>query len=129
MPSSAKQINAGGFMSRVLIVGGGVIGMLLAREMSKGGWQVSLFEKGICGREASWPGGGLGTTPFPCRASPANTSLASSSQHFYPQLAEELTRDRDIKHELSAHGMLMLSVADQKDALRWGQDNQRWLEP
>src|SRR5690554_1464946 len=94
MPSSAKQINAGGFMSRVLIVGGGVIGMLLAREMSKGGWQVSLFEKGICGREASWAGGGLVTPLYPWRYEPAITALASWSQDFYPQLAEELTRDR-----------------------------------
>lgn len=116
-------------MSRVLIVGGGVIGMLLAREMSKGGWQVSLFEKGICGREASWAGGGLVTPLYPWRYEPAITALASWSQDFYPQLAEELTRDSGIDPELSAHGMLMLSVADQKDALRWGQDNQRWLEP
>src|SRR5690606_42039697 len=45
------------------------------------------------------------------------------------QLAEELTRDSGIDPELSAHGMLMLSVADKEEALRWGQDNQRWLEP
>jgi|SRR5690554_2389480 len=115
-------------MSRVLIVGGGVIGMLLAREMSKGGWQVSLFEKGICGREASWAGGGLVSPLYPWRYEQSITALASWSQDFYPQLAEELIGESGIDPELSPHGMLMLSVADKDEALHWGQANQRCLE-
>lgn len=116
-------------MSRVLIVGGGVIGMLLAREMSKEGWQVSLFEKGICGREASWAGGGLVTPLYPWRYEPEITALATWSQDFYPKLAEELLQESGIDPELSPHGMLMLSVADKEEALSWGRENQRRLEP
>src|SRR5690554_6020247 len=99
-------------MSRVLIVGGGVIGMLLAREMWQGGWQVSLFEKGICGQEASWAGGGLVSPLYPWRYEPAVTALASWSEDFYPQLAEALNQESGIDPELSPHGMLMLSIQD-----------------
>ena len=116
-------------MSRVLIVGGGVIGMLLAREMARGGWQVSLFERGICGQEASWAGGGIVSPLYPWRYPPAVTALASWSQDFYPELAQALTRESGIDPELSPHGLLMLSVADEADAVRWSEQNQRWLEP
>lgn len=116
-------------MSRILIVGGGVIGMLLAREMSRAGWQVSLFEQGICGREASWAGGGIVSPLYPWRYPPAVTALAGWSQDFYPELAQALARESGIDPELNPHGMLVLSVDDEAEALEWARTQDRWMEP
>ena len=46
--------------SEVLIIGGGVIGLSIARELHKrGARRISLVEKGRCGEEASWAAAGI----------------------------------------------------------------------
>lgn len=42
-------------MSDFLVVGGGVIGMLTARELAQSGAKVTLVERGSCGREPPFP--------------------------------------------------------------------------
>ncbi len=53
--------------SDVIIVGGGVVGLTIARHLSLSGRKVSLFEKGACGQEASWAGAGVLTPTNPHR--------------------------------------------------------------
>ncbi|MGN6135106.1 MAG: NAD(P)/FAD-dependent oxidoreductase, partial [Aureliella sp.] len=43
----------------VLIVGGGIIGLSLAYELSSRGQLVTLVERDACGRAASWAGVGI----------------------------------------------------------------------
>ena len=44
----------------VLIIGGGVIGLSIARELLKTGVsRIMLVEKGVCGEEASWAAAGM----------------------------------------------------------------------
>ena len=44
----------------VLVVGGGVIGLCIARDLHKRGLRhISLVEKGVCGEESSWAAGGM----------------------------------------------------------------------
>jgi len=46
--------------SNVLIIGGGVIGLAIARELHKNGVRrITLVEKGVCGEESSWAAGGM----------------------------------------------------------------------
>ena len=46
--------------SEILVIGGGVIGLSIARELHKrGARRISLVEKGRCGEEASWAAGGV----------------------------------------------------------------------
>ncbi len=113
---------------KVIIVGGGVIGMLQARELALKGMDVVLLEKGACGREASWAGGGIVSPLYPWRYSPAVTALAAWSQAYYPNLVQTLEAETDIDPELTRHGLLMLSVADEQDALTWSETNTAWLE-
>ena len=44
----------------ILIIGGGVIGLSIARELHKRDVRrITLVEKGVCGAESSWAAGGM----------------------------------------------------------------------
>ncbi|MFA5016800.1 MAG: FAD-dependent oxidoreductase, partial [Methylobacter sp.] len=42
----------------ITIIGGGIIGLLTAREFIKAGATVTIIEKNELGQESSWAGGG-----------------------------------------------------------------------
>ena len=77
-------------MADVLIVGGGVIGLLLAKDLVQRSVSVKLIEKGNVGAEASWAGGGIVSPLYPWTYSAPITALASWAQNAYPELAAEL---------------------------------------
>ena len=46
--------------SDILIIGGGVIGLAIGRELHKNGVKrVTLLEKGVVGEESSWAAAGM----------------------------------------------------------------------
>ncbi|MCP5208787.1 MAG: glycine oxidase ThiO [Hahellaceae bacterium] len=112
---------------KVLIIGGGAIGMMQARSLAQRGCEVTLIEKGLCGKEASWAGGGIVSPLYPWRYNDAVTALASWSQTYYANLAVSVEAESDIDPELCRHGLLVLSVPDEAKALAWGESNSLWL--
>jgi glycine oxidase len=46
-------------LSDMLIIGGGVIGCALAESLAREGLSVTLLERGLIGREASWAAAGM----------------------------------------------------------------------
>lgn len=108
-------------MSDVLIVGGGVMGLMTARELARSGCRVTLLERGEPGREASWAGGGIVSPLYPWRYSPAVTALARHAKREYPALVEALLNETGIDAELVRCGMLMLDAHDTRDALAWAE--------
>ena len=115
-------------MSDYLIIGGGINGLLLTRELATAGADVVLIDKGEFGREASWAGGGIVSPLYPWRYKPAITALASWAQAFYPQLAAELIEESGIDPELQVSGLLMLAAEEAEAALRWAVLNKRNME-
>jgi len=101
------------------IVGGGVIGLLMARELAAAGATVTLFERGQCCAESSWAGGGIVSPLYPWRYSPAITALASCAQRAYPALVAALLSETGIDPELETTGLLMLDAEDAPQALAW----------
>ncbi|MCP5170040.1 MAG: glycine oxidase ThiO [Hahellaceae bacterium] len=112
---------------RVIIIGAGAIGLMQARELAQKGVAVTLIEKGLCAREASWAGGGIVSPLYPWRYSAPVTALASWSQSYYPNLVQSLEAESGIDPELSRHGLLMLSVDDPDDALAWAGEG-GWIQ-
>ncbi|CRM14783.1 Glycine oxidase [Pseudomonas sp. 24 E 13] len=104
---------------RVVIVGGGVIGLLTAYNLANRGQAVILLERGGLGQESSWAGGGIVSPLYPWRYSPAVTALAHWSQDFYPQLAQRLFAATGVDPEVHTTGLYWLDLDDEADALAW----------
>ena len=113
---------------KVVVVGGGAIGMLQARSLAKQGLEVVIVDKGELGREASWAGGGIISPLYPWRYSDPVTALATRSQALYPKLVQDIFHESEIDPEYSEQGLLMLRVEGQASALGWAKENQPWLE-
>ncbi|WP_415886081.1 glycine oxidase ThiO [Neptuniibacter sp. QD37_6] len=114
-------------MSDFLIIGGGVIGMMLARELAQASADVTLLDRKACAQESSWAGGGIVSPLYPWRYPDAVTELAAWSQSSYVHLAQDLLDETGFDPELRQKGMLMVSVEDQQNALDWAQKYHRPL--
>ncbi len=106
-------------MSDILVIGGGIIGLLTARELVQAGAEVTLVEMGDTGREASWAGGGILSPLYPWRYAESVTALAAWSQQKYPGLCLELHDATGIDPELTRNGMLILDTEERDQAQAW----------
>lgn len=113
---------------RIIVVGGGIIGMLTARELHDAGQNVILIERQQPGRESSWAGGGIVSPLFPWRYLDSITTLAGWSQQHYADVCAELLRDTGIDPELIVSGMLMVADEELDSARQWAEQHQRHLE-
>ncbi len=116
-------------MTDFLIIGGGINGLLLSRELLASGASVCLVDKGELGREASWAGGGIVSPLYPWRYREAVTALADWAQVYYPRLAAQLLAETGSDVEFSPCGLLMLDAKDAGQALSWAADKQRSMLP
>ena len=114
-------------MSDILIVGGGIIGMLTARELSLAGMKVTIVDQAKAGQESSWAGGGIISPLYPWRYSDAVNALAQWGQAFYPELIAEMNSETGLDAELIQNGLLMLSD-EQEKASAWADKWQSNLQ-
>jgi len=110
-------------MNDFIVVGGGLSGMQVARELSAGGGRVTLLERGELGREASWAGGGILSPLHPWRNDDAVTALVRWSQHYFPRFAAELAEETGIDPEWLKSGLLIAEQTEAQSAMPWAQ---RW---
>ncbi len=115
-------------MKDFVVVGAGVIGMMLARELAKAGASVALVDRKQCAQESSWAGGGIVSPLYPWRYAPAVTRLATWSQTSYLHLSQDLLEETGIDPELRQKGMYMVDVEDEQDAISWASEYHRPME-
>lgn len=89
----------------IVIIGGGVIGLTIARRLAKEGLAVTLLERAQVGREASWAGAGVLAPPNPHRKD-AVAGLQLRSLSMYPDFCGELLRESGIDPEYERCGEL-----------------------
>ncbi|MCW4149756.1 glycine oxidase ThiO [Halomonas sp. 18H] len=109
-------------MSDFLVVGGGVIGMLTTLQLADAGHSVTLVERGQCGREASWAGGGIVSPLYPWRYTTPISRLSAWSEGRYPELALRLLEETGVDPEYRQKGLLYLRVEDAEAALAWARE-------
>jgi glycine oxidase len=108
----------------ITIVGGGVIGLLTAREFVNAGATVTLIDKSQLGQESSWAGGGILLPLYPWRQAEAISSLVLQSLQLYPSLAKELLENTGKDPEWTPCGLLITKNPDFTTAVDWCQRHQ-----
>jgi glycine oxidase len=111
-------------MRKVIIVGGGLTGLLLARELAHSGVAVTVVERGRLGHESSWAGGGILSPLYPWRYPEAVTALAGWSRRRYARLAAEIQAESGLDPEYIESGLLILAPEDRDVALGWGRQHE-----
>ena len=107
-------------MTDCIIVGGGVIGLLTARQLFLEGVDVLLLEKGPLGGESSWAGGGIVSPLYPWRYSDAVNVLAERSKKIYPELTKALFAETGSDCELINSGLFTVTDKDQ-EIINWAK--------
>lgn len=109
--------------SDITIIGGGIIGLLTARELITAGATVTVIEKNLLGQESSWAGGGILLPLYPWRQADAISRLVLQSLRLYPSLAAQLISDTAIDPEWNPCGLLITKNPDFAAAVDWCKDN------
>ena len=96
---------------QVVVIGGGVIGLGIARALAKRGVKdVCLVERGGLGAEASFAAGGMLLPQVEADGYDDFFALACRSRDLYPSLAIELRDETGIDIELDTTGTLYLAL-------------------
>lgn len=103
-------------MSSILIIGGGVIGLSLARQFHKKGFdKITILEKGFIGQEASIAAAGMLAPQAETNEADTFFHFCNESNKLYPQFAEELLDETGVDIELDQNGTLYLAF-DENDS-------------
>jgi len=106
-------------MTDCIIVGGGLIGMLSARELKKKGLNVLVLDKGELGKESSWAGGGILSPLHPWEYPDEVNELANIGHLQYQKIAESLLDESGIDPEYVRCGMMVLGGEKQNKVVDW----------
>ncbi|WP_069385156.1 glycine oxidase ThiO [Halomonas caseinilytica] len=115
-------------MSDFLVVGGGVIGMMTTLHLADASHSVTLVERGQCGREASWAGGGIVSPLYPWRHGAPISRLSAWSEGRYPELSLRLLEETGVDPEYRQKGLVYLRVDDEQAAMSWAREVGKPLE-
>ena len=102
--------------SEIIIIGGGVIGLSIARALAlRGVSDVTMIEKGDFGREASWAAGGILAPQVEADAADDFLRLACASRDLYPNFAQALLNETAIDIELDTTGTLYVAFTEEEE--------------
>jgi len=102
-----------------LIIGAGVIGLSCAAELCRRGAKVTIVDRGACGGEASWAGGGILSPLCPWDYPDEVTRLTARGAALFPAWTEELHRATGIDPEYRVSGMQVLPPFERAAAEQW----------
>jgi glycine oxidase len=113
----------------VLIVGAGVIGLTLARELrTRGVSRITIVDRGPVGREASWAAAGMLAPNIEIDSNPKFHRFGIESLALYPAFADGLLDETGINIELDRTGTLCLAFNDvQATELRSKYERQKLI--
>ncbi len=99
--------------SDVLIIGGGIIGLTIARELHKKGVQkITILERGAVGKEASHAAAGMLAPHAETDKFDDFFFFCDESNKLYPTFSEELLDETGVDIELDREGTLYLAFTE-----------------
>ncbi|HVS21671.1 MAG TPA: FAD-dependent oxidoreductase, partial [Pyrinomonadaceae bacterium] len=102
--------------AEVVIIGGGVIGLTIARALRQRGVRdVTLIERGQLGAEASWAAGGILGPQVEADRTDGFFQLACASRDMYPAFANALREETAVDVELDTTGTLYLGFTQEDE--------------
>jgi len=104
-----------------IVIGGGIIGMMTAKELLKAGFKVQILEKGQIGRESSWAGGGILSPMYPWDAPEEIWPMIAHSQKVYSSLCEDLFDETGIDPQFIRSGLLNFDQIDSEKLNHWAR--------
>ncbi|MCP1726225.1 glycine oxidase [Natronospira proteinivora] len=107
--------------SDTIIIGGGIIGLMTARELARRGRSVTVLDRGQLGAQASGAAGGILCPLYPWRLPLALQSLAAQSMREFPQVVAELTGSSGCAIGLRRTGLLVLDHDELDLARQWAE--------
>src|SRR5271168_4767873 len=97
-----------------IVIGAGVIGLTLARELHKRGMRILIIERGEPGRESTHAAAGMLADS---ESSPPLRELGAASATLYPEFVRELQDESGINPDLRDQGTIVLGPREGK---QWG---------
>jgi glycine oxidase len=97
---------------KALVIGGGIIGSSVAWRLASEGVQVSVFERGRLGQEASWAAAGLIGPQAEAHEPGAFFDLALAGKRSFDAIVERLTAESGVDPEYDDHGVLYVAFDD-----------------
>ena len=96
---------------KILIIGGGVIGLGIGWQLAKAGASVTIHERGQAGRGASWAAAGmLGPIAEAHSAELDLLKLSNQSLARYPEWVDELETETEMPIGYRAEGTLLIAI-------------------
>lgn len=126
-------------MRDVLVIGGGIMGLLIARELRKAGRSVTLIEKSRPGAGTTWASAGIvsthGTSGSADIAGVPGLRLRTASFAEWPLLAEAILEESGTDVEYRLTGVLLVAhgedeaqaIQEKARAREWG--DAEWMPP
>jgi glycine oxidase len=108
----------------VLVVGGGVIGLLTARQLDEKGIGCMVLEREEPGHGATWASAGMIAPQAEARGPGPGLVFATAGRQRYPALARALAEETGVDVELRKEGALHVAISDEdegeiEDCFRW----------
>lgn len=103
--------------TQVAIVGGGVIGCAVARELALRGQSVVVIDRQAPGQEASWAAAGMLAPQAEATGRGPFVDLLLEARRIYPELARQLRAETEMDIGYREHGILAVALdeADEKE--------------
>ena len=97
-----------------IIIGGGIIGCTLARQLSGQGMKVAVVEKGVPGQEASGAAAGMLSPSAEAEKGSTLFELSRASLKLYGPLAAELCSETGLDPQYRTEGTLLVFESEQE---------------